>query len=164
MPSTLESAELLNLLCDAVTRELQVSVQYMMQHAVGAGRISSAKGTSMLSEQDKFIASHTMYFLPGDRLKKIAITEMRHAEAISELVVHHGGEPSAQPASITLGSTTREMLEVDQEQERSAIDLYTRIITVAESAQEPATVSLFQSILAEERAHHRTFTRLLAIA
>lgn len=82
-----ESAELMNLLCDAVARELQVSVQYMMQHAIGAGRMSAGNGSPATGEQEKFIASHTLYFMPGDRLKKIAITEMRHAEAISERVV-----------------------------------------------------------------------------
>jgi hypothetical protein len=70
MQSKTASAELIDLLCDAVTRELQVSVQYMMQHAIGAGRISSMKDAKVISVLDKFISSHTMYFLPGDRLKK----------------------------------------------------------------------------------------------
>lgn len=156
-----ESAELMNLLCDAVARELQVSVQYMMQHAIGAGRMSAGNGSPATGEQEKFIASHTLYFMPGDRLKKIAITEMRHAEAISERVVLLGGEPPSQPAAITIGSTAREMLANDQEQERSAIELYTRIIAVADGVQDSITAKLFRSILAEEQGHHRVFTRLL---
>jgi bacterioferritin len=152
---------LMDLLNDAVSRELQVSVQYMMQHAVGAGHISAVKGAPVPSEQEKFIGSHTMYFLPGDRLKKIAITEMRHAEAISEQIVHLGGDPPAQPAAIILGSTTREMLVIDQEQERAAIELYTRIIALAQAIQDDSTTRLFQGILAEEQGHHRVFTRLL---
>jgi len=161
MQSTTASAELINLLCDAVTRELQVSVQYMMQHAIGAGRVSAGKGSAVATEQERFIASHTLYMLPGDRLKKIAITEMRHAEAISERVVLLGGEPPAQPAAIIIGSTAQEMLANDQEQERSAIELYTRIIAAAQGMQDTITAKLFQGILAEEQGHHHVFTRLL---
>jgi bacterioferritin len=124
--------------------------------------VSAARGKAPLSKQSKFVASHTLYYFPGPRLKKTAITEMRHAEAIAERIVVLGGEPTVQSDPITMGTTTREMLEDDLEQERGAIELYERIIEVASQAQDDVTAKLFQSILADERVHHREFSDLLA--
>ena len=81
------SSELLDLLNKAIARELQVSVQYMLQHGVGAGIGASASGKTPLARQTRFVASHSMVWLPGATLKKVAITEMQHAEAIVERVV-----------------------------------------------------------------------------
>jgi len=139
-------------------------VQYMVQHGVGAGKAPAGKGAPKLAEPDKFIASHTMYFLPGDRIKKITITEMRHDEAIIERIVRLGAEPPAQPAAITIGATTREMLLLDQEQERAAIALYTQIIEAADALHDGETAGLFRTILADEQGHHRVFSRMLALA
>ena len=107
------------------------------------------------------MATKWPYFLPGNSLKKVAITETRHAEAIAERVVQLGGEPTTHPAPITLGETVEEMLELDREQERGAIELYRRIIQAAEQAGDEATQSLFQHILADEEKHHQTFASLL---
>ncbi|NLF13561.1 MAG: hypothetical protein GX597_17405 [Anaerolineaceae bacterium] len=80
---------------------------------------------------------------------------MRHAEAIGERIVALGGEPTSQPATITLGKTTREMLGNDREQERQAIDLYGEIIEAARRVRDDETMRLFQRILIDEQAHHR---------
>jgi len=53
------------------------------------------------------------------------------------------------------------MLELDQEQERGAIQLYGHIITVAGQKGDDDTKRLFERILAEEEKHHQTFTDLL---
>ena len=115
------TTNLLDLLNQALSRELQVSVQYMLQHAVGAGQ--SAAGTTQPStdKQVKFVASHSLYFLPGLTLKKIAITEMRHAEAISERIVILGAEPTTRPSKITVDRNIKAMLENDRN--RSAAQL-----------------------------------------
>jgi bacterioferritin len=101
------SSALLGLLNQAVARELQVSVQYMLQHAIGAGQASAAAGKPALTRQTKFVASHASVYMPGSSLKKVAIAEMRHAEAIAERVVMLGGEPTTQPAAITIGKTAK---------------------------------------------------------
>jgi bacterioferritin len=162
MENETRSTDLLYLLNRALARELQVSVQYMMQHSIEAGKVSVTPGKARLTKQRKFVASHTMYFLPGPRLKKTAITEMQHAEAISERIVVLGGEPTTQPDPITIGATTREMLEDDLEQERGAIELYTRIIEVASNEHDEITAKLFRDILKDEERHHREFADLLA--
>ena len=154
-------AELLELLNQAIARELQVSIQYMLQHAIGTGQAAAAPGKTQAAKQSKFLGSHFPYWLPGDRLKKIAITEMRHAESVAERVVTLGGEPATQPETIELGTTALEMLRKDQQLEREAIELYGKIIQVAEAAGDEVTAKLFQRILSDEEGHHRVFSELL---
>ena len=155
------SSELLDLLNKATARELQVSIQYMLQHGVGAGMGTAVSGKTLLARQTRFVASHSMVFLPGPTLKKVAITEMRHAEAIVERVVALGGEPTTQPEAVVIGRTMREMLENDREQERAAIQLYMLIISVAQNQHDDVTGKLFQRILSDEKKHHRMFSALL---
>jgi len=154
------SPELLSLLNHAIARELQVSVQYMLQHAIGAGQ-AAASGETPSPEQSKFVASHAQFWLPGATLKKIAITEMRHAEAIVERVVLLRGEPTTQPGGVRIGESVRQMLENDREEERAAIELYKQIIAVAGRERDEVTRNLFQRILADEEKHHRVFSNLL---
>jgi bacterioferritin len=160
MEKDVTSLEVVALLNTALARELQVCVQYMLQHAIGAGR-GVARRSGPPNDKSRFVASHAPYFLPGSTLKKIAITEMRHAEAIAERVVLLGGEPTTQPAAITVGGSAKEMLEIDRTAEEAAIDLYTHIISVARGAADDVTARLFQKILADEQKHRRTFADLL---
>ncbi len=85
----MSSKELLDLLNAAIARELQVSIQYMWQHVQWKG----VKG-----------------FAVSDELKKIAITEMKHAEMIAERLNYLGGTPTTQPDPINVGETLKEMI------------------------------------------------------
>jgi bacterioferritin len=162
MESETAISDLRSMLNKAIARELQVSIQYMFQHSLGTGAQFAVPGRTAAARRVQFVATRRPYFLPGASLKKIAITEMRHAEAIADQVVHLGGEPTTQPAPITLGETIREMLELDREQERGAIELYKQIIDAAEQNGDDATGNLFRRILADEESHHRTFAGFLA--
>jgi bacterioferritin len=164
MNTTTSSFELMDLLNKAIARELQVSVQYMLQHAVEASHGPAKSGSALLIKQTKFMASHAWYLLPGESLKKTAITEMRHAEAISERLVLMGGEPPTEPETITLDKTPTAMLENDQALEREAITLYRHIIEVAEKEGDLVTMRLFQGILSDEEKHLRLFSSLLGTA
>jgi bacterioferritin len=161
MSNQVASSDLIDLLNQALARELQVSIQYMLQHAIGAGQWSPVAGKTLAARQSKFVATHRPYWLPGVSLKKIAITEMQHAEAISERIVRLGAEPTTQPDAITIGKTAVEMLENDQEQERQAVELYRHIIDVAERERDDLTLMMFRRILLDEEKHHRTFSDLL---
>jgi len=134
------SKELLELLNQAIARELQVSIQYMWQHILWKG---------------------VQGFAVKDELEKIAITEMKHAEAIAERLVYLGGKPTTQPSPITIGENLREMLEQDKMAEEWAIELYKRIIEKAQEERDYTTARLFRSILNDEEEHHDTFTSLL---
>jgi bacterioferritin len=145
----------------ALARELQVSIQYMLQHAIGTAQKLAGTYNSASISQGKFVASNALYFFPGMNLKKIAITEMRHAEAIAERIVILGGEPTTQPRRITLESTVNAMLENDRDQEVGAIELYKKIIDFAERENDEVTKNLFVRILKDEEKHHQTFSDLL---
>jgi len=135
----LASKKLLNLLNDAIARELQVSIQYMWQHVQWSG----IKG-----------------FAVKDELEKIAITEMKHAEAIAERLVYLGGTPTTKPAEIVVGKTLKKMIQKDIKDEENAIKLYKQIIALARKEKDETTTRLFMNILSDEEEHHDTFTTL----
>ena len=134
------SKELLENLNKAIARELQVSIQYMWQHVLWKG----IKG-----------------FAVKDELKNIAITEMKHAEAIAERLAYLGGKPTTKPEPIYVGENLKEMLEQDRKDEQGAIGLYKKIIDMAKKEDDVTTTRLFRQILADEEEHHDTFTSLL---
>jgi bacterioferritin len=140
---------------------VKVSIQYMFQHSIVSSQKSSVSGKTTAARQLKFVTSHSPVWFPGSSLRKIAIAEMRHAEAIVESVVLLGGEPTTQPEPITIGKTVEEMLNNDRDQEAAAIQLYRAIIRLAENERDDVTTNLFQRILSDEEAHHRVFSDLL---
>ncbi len=140
MSNTKVSAQLLDLLNKAIAREIQVSIQYMWQHVQWRG----VKG-----------------FAVQDELKKIAITEMKHAEAIAERLFYLGGIPTTKPEPIFIGETLKEMIEQDKKDEEGAIQLYKQTIEVARKEGDETTKRLFRQILSDEEEHHDTFTSLL---
>jgi len=136
----LASQKLLEMLNAAIARELQVSIQYMWQHVQWSG----VKG-----------------FAVQEELKKIAITEMKHAESIAERLVYLGGTPTTKPNEIFVGKTLREMIERDVKDEENAITLYKEIIAKAHEEKDITTARLFEEILEQEEEHHDFFTSLL---
>ncbi len=134
------SNELLELMNKAIARELQVSIQYMWQHVQWKG---------------------VKAFAVKDELKKIAITEMKHAEAIAERLNYLGGKPTTKPEPIIVGETLKEMIEQDKKDEEGAIKLYKQIIEIARKEGDEVTRKLFEGILSDEEEHHDTFTGLL---
>jgi len=134
------SAALTDMLQKAIAREIQVSVQYMWQHVM-------AKGLESAGIADVF--------------EDVAITEMKHAEKIAERLFYFDVVPTTKPDPIKVGGSLREMLEADAAAEVEAIDLYKAIIKQAASEGDSTTRLLFEQILADEEAHHDTFTTLL---
>jgi bacterioferritin len=140
MSSMKISAQLQELLNKAIAREIQVSIQYMWQHVQWRG----VKG-----------------FAVQDELKKIAVAEMRHAEAIAERLFYLGGKPTTKPEPIFVGETLKEMIEQDRKDEEGAIQLYKQTIELAKKEGDETTKRLFRQILSDEEEHHDTFTSLL---
>ena len=134
------SKELMDLLNQGIAREIQVSVQYMWQHVLWSG----VKG-----------------FAVKEELKGIAISEMKHAEAIAERLNYLGGIPTTKPDPIFIGKTLPEMIKQDQKDEEVAIELYNKIIEVSRKEGDEVTNRLFRQILADEEEHHDTFSTLL---
>jgi bacterioferritin len=134
------SKKLLDLLNKGIAREVRVSVEYMWNHVKIAGMESEVH---------------------GDIFKKIAITEMVHAEEIAERIDYLGGEPTTVPDPITIGKTPREMFQIALEAEEGAIQLYRTIIKLAHEEGDIVTRRLFEEILADEEDHHNVFQKHL---
>jgi bacterioferritin len=140
MASKKPSAELLDLLNQAIAREIQVSVQYMWQHVLW-------KGVQGYAVKDAF--------------KMTAISEMKHAEAIAERLNYLGGIPTTKPSPIFIGTTLKQMIETDKKDEEEAISMYKKIILVARKEGDETTEFLFTKILSDEEEHNDLFTSLL---
>jgi len=134
------SKNLLDKINEAIAREIQVSIQYMWQHVMVRG-----------------IYSETV----GGIFRKIAMDEMKHAEAIAERLDYLGGAPTTRPTPIEIGKKAEEMIGVNKKAEEEAIALYKEIIAISEKEGDPVTCKLFTDILAEEEEHHNTFSTLL---
>ncbi len=134
------SKKLLDMLNDAIAREMQVSIQYMWQHVQWSG----VKG-----------------FAVQEELKKIAIAEMGHAEAIAERLFYLGNIPTTKPTEIFVGKTLKEMIQRDVKDEEGAVKLYKEIIEEARKEKDQTTELLFMKILKDEEEHHDTFTTLM---
>ncbi len=134
------SPKLQELLNRSIARELQVAIQYMWQHVQWSG----VKG-----------------FAVKEELQKIAIEEMKHAEAIAERLYYFGGIPTTKPEPIFVGKTLKEMIEQDVKDEEGAITLYKQVIAVSRAEGDETTNRIFREILEAEEDHHDTFTTLL---
>jgi bacterioferritin len=139
-PATKVSASLLKLLNEAIARELQVAIQYMWQHVQWGG----VRGLTIQNV-----------------LKSIAVTEMKHAEAIAERLYYLGEIPTTKPTPILVGATLEEMIKRDVKDEEGAIALYKKIIEQASKEGDVTTAFMFKGILEQEEDHHDTFTTLL---
>ena len=100
-------------------------------------------------------------FAVQDELKAIAITEMKHAEAIAERLFYLGGTPTTKPNPVFVGSTLKEMIARDTEGESNAVRHYRQIIEAAVQEKDTTTARLFLNILQEEEEHHDTLISLL---
>ena len=134
------SKKLMDLMNAGIAREIQVSVQYMWQHVLWSG---------------------VKHFAVKDELKSIAVSEMKHAEAIAERLNYLGGIPTTKPDPIFVGKTLKEMIARDKKDEEVAIKLYKQIIAVADKEGDITTRELFEDILGDEEGHHDTFVSLL---
>jgi len=134
------SKKLIELLNKGIARELQVSIQYMWQHV-------SVTGIESAAVENIF--------------RKIAITEMKHAEEIAERLAYLGGIPTIKPDPIFVGADLEEMLRMDVKAEEEAILLYKQTIKVADGEGDITTRRLFEEILGHEEEHHDTFSKLL---
>ena len=140
MANPTASKQLLELLNQAIARELQVAIQYMWQHVLWSG----VKG-----------------FAVKDELQSIAIVEMKHAEKIAERLFYLGDKPTTKPTPIMVGDTLKEMIAQDIKDEEGAIKLYKQIIEIARKEGDETTSLMFQEILSDEEDHHDTFTTLI---
>jgi bacterioferritin len=138
--------EYLKLLNQAVSRELQVSVQYMPQHA---------KMEKLLRKviPENILLDRTTYEAMGKILKEFGIQEMKHAAEIMERIYYLGGSATTKADKPIIGDTLSEFARNGVLAEEEALILYRNIITAAMKLGDWETYELFEKIYSDEEEH-----------
>jgi bacterioferritin len=121
--------DILDLLNEAVARELGASIQFMWQHVI----------VERMESPDL-----------KDVFRDTALDSMKRAMKIGERLFHLGGAPATKPAPINIGSSLREMIELDLKSTNEAIKMYQNIIELAAKEGDKTTSAMCEEILAEE--------------
>ncbi len=138
--------EYISLLNKAVSRELQVSVQYVLQHTKMEKLIRKVIPENILLDK-------TTYEAMGKFLREFAIQEMKHAAAIMERIYYLGGEATTKSDKPLIGNTLSEFAKNGVKAEEEALVLYRKIIEAAGNIGDWETRELFEKIYAEEETH-----------
>ncbi len=141
--TTPEFFELLN---KGVSRELQVSVQYMLQHSKMEKLLRRVIPENMLLDK-------TTYDQVGKVLHDFAIQEMKHAAAIMERIYLLGGTATTKSDKVKIGDSLKEFGKLDQKAEEEALDLYRKTIEMAGSLGDWETREMFEHIYGDEEKH-----------
>jgi bacterioferritin len=138
--------EYLELLNRAVQREIQVSVQYMLQHAKMEKLIRKVIPENVLTGK-------TTYDAVGKFLKEFAVQEMKHAAAIEERIYYLGGSATTKSAKPQIGNSLSEFAKNGVKAEEEALTLYRTIIAEAGKMDDWETRELFEKIYGDEEKH-----------
>jgi bacterioferritin len=121
--------DILDLLNEAIARELGASIQFMWQHVI----------VERMEDHDL-----------KDAFRDNAMDSMKRAMKIGERLFHLGGDPTVKPTPINIGSSLREMIELDLKSVNEVIKIYQKIIELAAQEEDKNTRSMCEVILAEE--------------
>src|SRR3989304_1387392 len=140
------TSEYISLLNRAVSREIQVSIQYMLQHAKMEKLIRRVIPENIL-------LGKTTYESVGKFLREIAIQEMKHAADTMERIYYLGGEATTKSDKPNIGNTLSEFAKYGVKAEEEALVLYRKIIEAAGQIGDWETRELFEKIYSEEEQH-----------
>jgi bacterioferritin len=138
--------EYINLLNQAVEREIAVSIQYILQHA----KMEKLK-KRVISENILF--DKTTYDAVGNIFKEISIQEMKHAADIMERIYYLGGQATTKAGTPVIGNSISEFAKLGVKAEEEALTLYHQIIQMARQLSDWETRRLFQKIFIDEKQH-----------
>jgi bacterioferritin len=140
------SPDYVDLLNKAVEREIQVSLQYILQHAKMEKLVRRTIPENILLDK-------TTYDAVGKFLREIGIQEMKHAASIMERIYYLGGAASTKSSKITVGDSISEFAKLGIKAEEEALTLYRQIIEIAGKMGDWETRELFEKIYGEEEGH-----------
>jgi len=138
--------EYLELLNQGVARELQVSIQYMLQHS---------KMEKILQRviRENILLDKTTYDTIGKVLKEFAIQEMKHLGSIMERIYYLGGQATTKASKINVGKTLKDFAREGVKAEEEALVLYRKAIEMAGKVGDWETRELFEKIYGDEEKH-----------
>jgi len=140
------TSDYVSLLNQAVSREIQVAIQYMLQHTKMEKLIRKVIPENILLDK-------TTYDAIGKFLKEFAIQEMKHAAAIMERIYYLGGAATTKANTPKIGNSLSEFAKNGVKAEEEALVLYRKIIETAAKLGDWETRELFEKIYGEEEQH-----------
>jgi bacterioferritin len=140
------TSEYISLLNQAVSREIQVSIQYMLQHTKMEKLMRKVIPENILLDK-------TTYEAVGKFLKEIAIEEMKHAADIMERIYYLGGSATTKSDKPVIGNSLSEFAKLGVKAEEEALALYRKIIKASIEIGDRTTRQLFQKIYSAEEQH-----------
>ena len=104
------------------------------------------------------------YKLLSQRVKKLSIIEMKHAEELIERLLFLEGAPNlSQLPKLNIGRDVKQALENDLALEHGAVTDYNEAIIACRKAGDNGTAELLKTILAQEEAHVDFFEEQLSL-
>ncbi len=140
------TSDYISLLNQAVSREIQVSIQYMLQHAKMEKLIRKVIPENILLDK-------TTYEAVGKFLKEIAVQEMKHAADVMERIYYIGGSATTKAGKPVIGNSLSEFAKLGVKAEEEALVLYRKIIAAAGQIGDWETREMFEKIYSEEEQH-----------
>ena len=127
----------IDLLNDAVGKEIATSLQYMYFH------------THFEDDRYQYLSKI---------MREISIAEMRHIEEFSDRILFLQGDVYMNASFRTRQITdVKEMLRMAMQLEQSTIDSYNEASRIASENKDAVTHKMFQDIIVEEEQHLDTF-------
>ncbi|HHT9118728.1 MAG TPA: ferritin-like domain-containing protein [Candidatus Hypogeohydataceae bacterium YC38] len=130
--------KVIEVLNKALTEELTALLQYMQHHYLYQGANSPSV---------------------RDLLKKVSMTEMKHAYVLGERVAALGGMPTTKPEPIKVPKKSIDMIKADLEDEIKAVEDYKKWIK--EVSEDPVSRLMLEKILGDEEEHVTDLQALL---
>jgi bacterioferritin len=144
--AVMTTPEYIDLLNEAVAREFQVSIQYILQHTKMEKLIRKSIPENILLDK-------TTYEAVGKFLRELSIQEMKHAASIMERIYYLGGQATTKSKKPVVGNSLSEFAKNDVKAEEEALVLYRKIIETAMKNGDFETYELFEKIYGEEEVH-----------
>jgi bacterioferritin len=113
--------EYFDLLNQAIEREIQVSIQYLLQHA-------KMEKLIMKKIPENILLDKTTYDAVGKFLREFGIVEMKHAAALMERIYYLGGEATTKAKKPVIGDSLSQFAKLGVGAEEEALILYRKII------------------------------------
>jgi len=126
------SPKFIEALNEALTEELASIIQYLWDHILARGMESPAI---------------------ADMFKSLSMVEMKHAYSIAERIDLLGGVPTTSVGPIKIGGDLRKMVDDNLKLEYDAIEMYKKLVKMAEAEDDPVSRRLMEDILGETEEH-----------
>jgi len=126
------SPKFIEALNEALTEELASIIQYLWDHILARGMESPAI---------------------ADMFKGLSMIEMKHAYSIAERIDLLGGVPTTSVGPIKIGGDLRKMVDDNLKLEYDAIEMYKKLVKMAEAEDDPVSRRLMEDILGETEEH-----------